>query len=38
MKAAIVYDSRTHTTEKAAAFMEEGIKVAGEIEVQCRRC
>ena len=35
MKAAIVYDSRTHTTEKAAAFMAEGIKAADEIEVQC---
>ena len=35
MKAAIVYDSRTHTTEKAAAFMAEGIKAVGEIEVQC---
>ena len=35
MKAAIVYDSRTHTTEKAAAFMEEGIKASGKIEVQC---
>lgn len=35
MRAAIVYDSRTHTTEKAAAFMEEGIKAAGEIDVKC---
>ncbi len=35
MKAAIIYDSRTHTTEKAAAFMSEGIKASGEIEVQC---
>ena len=32
MKAAIVYDSRTHTTEKAAAFMAEGIKAVGEID------
>ncbi len=35
MKAAIVYDSRTHTTEKAAAFIAEGLKAAGPIEVKC---
>ncbi|MCR5757909.1 MAG: NAD(P)H-dependent oxidoreductase [Selenomonas sp.] len=35
MKAAIVYDSRTHTTEKAAAFIAEGIKAAGDMEVRC---
>ncbi len=35
MQAAIVYDSRTHTTEKAAAFIAEGIKSAGNIEVKC---
>ena len=29
MKAAIIYDSRTHTTEKAASFIAEGIKNAG---------
>lgn len=33
MKASIVYDSRTHTTEKAAAFMSEGIKSVGNIDV-----
>ena len=35
MKAAIIYDSRTHTTEKAADFIAEGIKSAGSIEVKC---
>ena len=35
MKAAIVFDSRTHTTEKAAAFIAEGLKSIGEIEVRC---
>lgn len=35
MKAAIVFDSRTHTTEKAAAFIAEGMKSIGEIEVRC---
>lgn len=35
MKAAIVFDSRTHTTEKAAAFIGEGIKAVGGIEVRC---
>ena len=35
MRAAIVYDSRTHTTEKAATFMDEGISAVGEIVVQC---
>ncbi len=35
MKAVIVYDSRTHTTEKAADFIAEGIKSAGDIEVKC---
>lgn len=35
MKAAIIYDSRTHTTEKAAGFIAEGIKSAGNIEVKC---
>ena len=29
MKAAIIYDSRTHTTEKAASFIAEGIHNAG---------
>ncbi|MDD6133400.1 MAG: hypothetical protein PUB49_01635 [Selenomonadaceae bacterium] len=27
--AAILYDSRTHTTEKAAAFIAEGVQRAG---------
>lgn len=35
MKAAIIYDSRTHTTEKAAGFIAEGIKSAGSIDVKC---
>lgn len=35
MKAAIIYDSRTNTTEKAAGFIVEGLKKAGEIEVRC---
>lgn len=29
LRAAIVYDSRTHTTEKAAAFIAEGVQRAG---------
>ena len=29
LKAAIVYDSRTHTTEKAAFFIAEGVQRAG---------
>ncbi len=35
MKAAIVYDSRTHTTEKAAGFIAEGLKSIKDIEVKC---
>ena len=35
MKAAIVYDSRTHTTEKAAGFIAEGLNSVDDIEVQC---
>ena len=35
MKAAIVYDSRTHTTEKAAGFIAEGLKDVNDIEVKC---
>lgn len=35
MKAAIIYDSRTNTTEKAAGFIAEGLKKAGDIEVRC---
>ncbi len=35
MKAAIVYDSRTHTTEKAAGFIAEGLKSANDMEVRC---
>ena len=35
MKAAIVYDSRTHTTEKAAGFIAEGLKAVNDIEVKC---
>ena len=35
MKAAIGYDSRTHTTEKAAGFIAEGVKSVSDIEVRC---
>lgn len=35
MKVAIVYDSRTHTTEKAADFIAEGMKSVDDIEVKC---
>ena len=35
MKTAIVYDSRTHTTEKAAAFIAKGIVESGYSEVRC---
>ncbi len=35
MKAAVIYDSRTHTTERTASFIAEGIKAAGDIEVKC---
>ena len=35
MKTAIVYDSRTHTTEKAAEFIAKGIAHTGDIEVRC---
>lgn len=35
MKAAIVYDSRTYTTEKAAAFIAEGLKLVDGIEAKC---
>ena len=35
MKAAIVYDSRTHTTEKAAGFIAEGLNSVADIEVKC---
>ena len=35
MKAAIIYDSRTNTTKKAADFIAEGLKKAGDIEVRC---
>ena len=35
MKAAIIYDSRTNTTEKAAGFIAEGLKKTGDIEVKC---
>ena len=35
MKAAIVYDSRTHTTEKAAGFIAEGLKSVNDMEVRC---
>ena len=35
MKAAIVYDSRTHTTEKAADFIAEGLKSVNDIETRC---
>jgi len=35
MKAVIVFDSRTHTTEKAAGFIDEGLKSLDDIEVRC---
>ena len=35
MKAAIIFDSRTHTTEKAAGFIAEGLKSVGDIEARC---
>ncbi len=35
MKAAIVFDSRTHTTEKAATFIAEGLKSVDDIEAWC---
>ena len=35
MKAAIVYDSRTHTTERAADFIAEGLKSVDDIEARC---
>lgn len=35
MKAAIVYDLRTHTTEKAADFIAEGLKSVDDIEARC---
>ena len=35
MKVAIVYDSRTHTTEKAAGFIAEGLNSVADIEVKC---
>ena len=35
MKTSIIYDSRTHTTEKAAAFIAKGIMEAGNNEVRC---
>ena len=35
MKAAIVFDSRTHTTEKAATFIAEGLKSVDDIEARC---
>ncbi|MBR6268775.1 flavodoxin family protein [Selenomonas caprae] len=35
MKTAIVYDSRTHTTEKAAGFIAEGLNSVADIEVKC---
>ena len=34
MKAAIVFDSRTHTTEKAAGFIAEGLKSVDGIEAR----
>ena len=34
MKAAIIYDSRTNNTERAAGFIAEGLKKAGDIEVR----
>lgn len=35
MKAAIVFDSRTHTTERAAGFIAEGLDSVGDIEARC---
>ena len=35
MKAAIVFDSRTHTTEKAAGFIAEGLTSIDDIEARC---
>ncbi len=35
MKAAIIFDSRTHTTEKAAGFIAEGLEAINDIEVKC---
>ena len=35
MKAAIVYDSRTNTTEKAAGFIADGLKSVSNIEARC---
>lgn len=35
MKVAIVYDSRTHTTEKVAGFIAEGLNSIADIEVKC---
>ena len=35
MKAAIIYDSRTHTTENAAGFIAEGLEAVNDIEVKC---
>ena len=35
MKAAIVFDSRTHTTERVAAFIAEGLKSVNGIEARC---
>ena len=35
MKAAIVFDSRTHTTEKAATFIAEGLESVDDIEARC---
>ncbi len=35
VKAVIVYDSKTHTTEKAAAFIAEGLQAVDGIEVKC---
>ena len=35
MKTAIVYDSRTHTTEKAAAFIAQGVMETGYSDVRC---
>ena len=35
MKAAIVFDSRTHTTEKAAGFIAEGLESIDGIEARC---
>ena len=35
MKTAIIYDSRTHTTEKVAAFIAEGLELVDDIDVKC---